>query len=116
MAPPLFDDTLMLNPFHNDWLGRAPFVGLRRTNGEISEQRWLSIRALAIEILAHQVSRLLVCGKEKMMATNVPYFEKPIPSVKNRSAANFETVLRRRGGRNERYCRKKKSERIGSRT
>jgi hypothetical protein len=37
------------------------FIRFGRTNREISEQSWLSISALAIEILANQVGRLPVC-------------------------------------------------------
>lgn len=70
----------------------------RRTDGEISKQGWLSIPALAIEVLAYQVGGLRVCWEVDVMGSDLPYFEERIPSVENRSASDLEAVLRRSDG------------------
>jgi hypothetical protein len=102
----------MLNFLYDDGLRRPAFIWLRGTDGEISKQSWLAIRAIAIEVMAYQFRRLRICRKKDVMSSDMPDLKEAISSVPNRSAVNLEATLRRSRGAKGHY--QKKTEDIDS--
>jgi hypothetical protein len=76
---PVWDNTRVLDFLHDDWLRCSALVRLGWTNCEVSKQGWLPVSAFAIEVLAYQIGRRLVCRKENVMGADVHISKKPSP-------------------------------------